>query len=64
MTTLVAPDQAPAARELAAGLGLQLLELPEPRAPDLARALQPGSEPTPADVDAAKRGLDDLFNLF
>ncbi|KAK9828026.1 hypothetical protein WJX81_001394 [Elliptochloris bilobata] len=60
VTTLAAPDQADAVRQMAAGLGLQLAELAEPRAPDLAQ----GDGGEPADVDAAKRGLEDLFNLF
>ena len=60
VTTLAAPGQAEAVRQMAAGLGLELVELPEPCAPDLA----PGEGGEPADVEAAKRGLDDLFNLY
>lgn len=60
VTTLAAPGQADAVRQMAAGLGLELAELPEPRAPDLA----PGDGGAPADVEAAKRGLEDLFNLY
>jgi hypothetical protein len=63
VTTLAAPDQAAAVREAATELGLELGDLPEPGAPALAPGAA-GGDGAPADVDAAKRGLEDIFHLF
>jgi len=50
-------------REAAAELGLELGDLPEPAALALAPGAA-GGDSAPADVDAAKRGLEDIFHLF
>ncbi len=63
VTPLAAPDQAAAVREAAAELGLELGDLPEPAALALAPGAA-GGDSAPADVDAAKRGLEDIFHLF
>lgn len=56
VTTLVTPDQLPALQSMAAELGISIAELPPPP-PEL-----PAEAAT--DVEAARRGLEDLFNLY
>ena len=60
VTTLVTADELPALQSMAAELGIQISQLPAP-APELPTA---GEEGEVADVEAARQGLEDLFNLF
>lgn len=54
VTTLVTPEQLPALQAMAEALDLALQEAPEP-----------APEPVDAgDLEAAKQGLEDLFNLL
>lgn len=56
ITTLVTPDQLPALQSMAAELGISIVEVPP----------LPAELPAEADTDveAARRGLEDLFNLY
>ena len=54
MTTLVSRGQLESLRAMAAQLGLELLQEQEPL---------PGPA-GPADLEAAKKGLEDVFNLL
>lgn len=56
VTTLVTPEQLPALQSMAAELGITITELPPPP-PELPSEAD-------ADVEAARRGLEDLFNLY
>ena len=59
VTTLVTPGQLPALQSMAAELGITIAELPPPP-PEL---LSEGSG-AESDLDTARRGLEDLFNLY
>lgn len=57
VTTLVTPEQLPALRSMAAELGISFAEL-APLPPELP------AEADAEEVEAARRGLEDLFNLY
>ena len=59
MTTLVTAEQLPQLQAMAEELGIEVSQVAAP-APELPGAVE-GAE---VDVDAARRGLEDLFNLF
>lgn len=58
VTTLVTPQELPALQSMAAELGIAIVE--EPALPP---ELPQQPEAADADVEAARRGLEDLFNL-
>ena len=58
VTTLVTPEEAQRLQAMAADLGIQLQEIAEPPPPVLS------ADSDAVDVDSARRGLDDLFNLY
>lgn len=65
VTTLVTEEELPALLTMAAELGVaveQQAPLP-PELPAVGEAAEPGAEPA-VDVEAARRGLEDLFNLY
>ena len=59
MTTLVTPEELTALQTMAAELGITVADTPPPP-PELPA----DAEAAGADVEAARRGLEDLFNLF
>ena len=59
VTTLVAPEQLERLLGIARELGLSVTEQPMPSDGALQEALQDGRDP-----EAAKKALDDLFNLL
>jgi hypothetical protein len=64
VTTLCMPDQVPAMRALAAELGVELEEVPEPP-PAVGAPREDGSDGDAAGAQAATvQSLEDLFNLF
>jgi hypothetical protein len=60
VTTLVTAEQLPQLQAMAEELGIKVAQVAAP-APELPGAVEEGAE---VDVDAARRGLEDLFNLF
>lgn len=60
VTTLVTAEQLPQLQAMAEELGIEVTQVAAP-APELPGAVVEGEE---LNVDAAKRGLEDLFNLF
>lgn len=58
VTTLVTPEQLPALQSMAAELGITIAELPPPP-PEL-----PSEAEAESDLERARQGLEDLFNLY
>lgn len=60
MTTLVTPEELPALQSMAAELGITIAQ-EAPLPPELPASVD---EESPVDVEAARRGLEDLFRLY
>lgn len=63
VTTLVTDEQLPALQSMAAELGINIA-MQTPLPPELPAAAAAEQEALGMDVETARRGLEDLFNLY
>lgn len=57
MTTLVSSEERPKLEAMASELGIELMEVEAP-------AIQPPAADPSADMDGAKKALEDVYNLY